>query len=353
LLPLAAVRVELARSFTTVRKYMSYSTVPTPSTASARGSRAARRPAPLPYRGADPPRPFASPPITAISMDGPRVALAVRDTAGRCDYVVFWNVLWHYVTRLTHAAGQTCLPVHGPGGITNVAIAGSRAAWTVTYGGKTRLLAASITACQEWVVARPAKRERVALTGDDGVLAYATAPQPVAQRGVSKIGVVPRFWQGAEITRIPERVIALSADGGRIAALDNSGGVSITTRVGEPMASFQAAGARAIALRGNVVAALRAGRVDVHRLPMGDRIQSWKVAANATSVDMHYGIAVVTAGRDVYALNAATGRLARVFRAPSRVAAQVEAPGAAIAYTVAGRGLLRFIPMSRLEASTR
>jgi hypothetical protein len=68
---------------------------------------------------------------------------------------------------------------------------------------------------------------------------------------------------------------------------------------------------------------------------------------------MHYGIVVVTAGRNVYALNAETGRLAHVFRAPARVAAQIEAPGAALTYTVARRGFLRFIPMSRLEASTR
>jgi hypothetical protein len=351
LVPLAAVREELGRPFSTVRKYMSYSTPPRPATV-ASGSRPPAASAPR-YRGADPPLPFVGAPITAVSMDGPRVALAVRDPQGRCDYVLFWNVLWHYVTRLTRAVGQTCLPVHGPGGITDVAIAGSRAVWTVTYSGETRVLAATITDCQEWVVARPAAGERVALAGGGGVLAYATASRRQERPEVSDIGVVPSFWEGASIGRIPSRVIELSVDGDRVAALDGRGNVSIRTRRGEPTAQFNVGRARALALRGVAVAVLRDGAVDVYSVATGARTHSWTVPAEAASVDLHYGIAVITAARDVYALNIETGRIARIFRGPSRVFAQVEAPGAAIAFTAAGRGSLRFIPMSRLEASIR
>lgn len=68
---------------------------------------------------------------------------------------------------------------------------------------------------------------------------------------------------------------------------------------------------------------------------------------------MQYGIALITAGHDVYAVNTVTGRTARLFHAPARVAAQIEAPGAAIEFNVAGRGHLAFVPMSRIEASTR
>ena len=155
LLPLASVRAELSRRFTTVRKYMSYSR-PAASTATPSLQRTS---APAPYMGADPPRPFKSSPIIAIAMDGARVAMAVHDPSGRCDYVLFWNVGWHYMTRLTRARGATCLPAHAPGGITNVAIAGSRAVWTVSYGGSTRVIAAAITDCQEWVGCTPVRRE--------------------------------------------------------------------------------------------------------------------------------------------------------------------------------------------------
>jgi hypothetical protein len=68
---------------------------------------------------------------------------------------------------------------------------------------------------------------------------------------------------------------------------------------------------------------------------------------------VQYGTALLTAARDVYAMNLATGRTARLFHAPTRVAAEIEAPGAAIQYNVGGRGFLRFVAMSRIESSTR
>jgi hypothetical protein len=93
--------------------------------------------------------------------------------------------------------------------------------------------------------------------------------------------------------------------------------------------------------------------LDLYGVESGGVLQSWPVAANANSLDMQYGIALITAGQDVYAVNAATGRTARLFHAPARVAAQLEAPGAAIQFNVAGRGYLKFLPMSQIEASTR
>jgi len=365
LLPLSTVRQELNRPFTTVRLYMSYSRAPTARSLAARVRRVTT---PRAYRGADPPRPFHSLSITAMSMDGGRVALAVRDPAGRCDYVLFWNVLWHYVTRLTRVSGPQCLPVHLPGGITNVAIAGSRAVWTTTYGGKTRVLAASITDCQEWVVARPrAGTEHVAaLAGDTGILAYAFAPEHGAGRVLSSVGVVPSSWRGASVEQFQGRALALSADDKRIAALGTNGTVLITTlnvgtdgirsipTHGDLTGQVRVGRARAIALRANVLAALSDhGTLDLYDAASGDLLHSWAVAANATSLDMQYGIALVTAGQDVYAVNAATGRAAHLFHAPTRVAAQIEAPGAAIEFNVARRAHIAFLPMSQIEASTR
>ena len=44
--------------------------------------------------------------------------------------------------------------------------------------------------------------------------------------------------------------------------------------------------------------------------------------------------------------------LARLFHAPAKVAAQIEAPGAAIQFNVAGHGHVAFLPMSQIEART-
>ena len=352
LLPLASVQAELSRSYTTVHKYMSYSRPA--ASASTRPLQPTN--APAMYTGADPPRPFKTSAITAIAMDGPRVAMAVHDPSGRCDYVLFWNVGWHYVTRLTRATGPTCLPGHAAGGITNVAIAGSRAVWTVSYGGTTRVIAAAITDCQEWVVARPSVgMQRVTgLAGDGGVLAYALSPSRKAQRTLASVGIVPQFWRGIPIQQLPNGVVGLSTFDGGVAALGTQGKVSITTRGGKRTGQIETGRSRAVALRRNLLAALTdRGTLDVYGRDSGRRLHSWPVPPKTNALDVQYGTALLTAGKDVYAMNLATGRTAHLFHAPTRVAAQIEAPGAAIQFNQAGRGYLRFLPMSRIEASTR
>ena len=153
-MPLETVRAELARPFTTVRKYMSYTRSRPPTGVAAQQSRPPNaRPT---YTGADPPRRFESSPITAIAMDGPRVAMAVK----RPLWPLRLRALLERGVALRDpadaGAGRRHVSRHTrPAGSPNVAIAGSRAVWTVSYGGTTRVIAAGITDCQEWVVARP------------------------------------------------------------------------------------------------------------------------------------------------------------------------------------------------------
>ena len=369
LLPLPTVQRELARPFSTVHMYMSYSRAPAARGAGRVSTARNRHPTRPAHHGALPPHPYRGDPITAMSMDGTRVALAVHDPTGRCDYVLFWNVAWHYVTRLTRALGPQCLPVHGPGGITNVAISGSRAVWTTTYGGRTRVLAASITDCQEWVVARPRTRvEGVpALAGDTGILAYALAPeQRFAATTISRVGVVPASWRGIPVQRLQSRIVALSAYNRRIATLGSNGTAAITALAvgvdqtrsiptrGKLASEIQVGQARAIALRDHVLAALTGrGTLNVYSLPSGRLLHTWATRVSANSLDVQYGIALITAGNDVYALDTATGKTARLFHAPAKVAAQIEAPGAAIEFNNAGHGHIAFLPMSRIEASIR
>jgi hypothetical protein len=370
LLPLQTVRRELARPFSTVHMYMSYSRAPAGRGAVRASTGHSRHPTSRPpHHGALPAHPYRGAPIIAMSMDGTRVALAVDDPTGRCDYVLFWNVTWHYVTRLTRALGPQCLPVHGPGGITNVAISGSRAVWTTTYGGMTRVLAASITDCQEWVVARPRAglEDVTALAGDTGILAFATAPEPrFAASTISRVGVVPASWRGIPVQRLQSRIEALSAHDKRIATLASNGTVAITALAvgvdktrsiptrGKLAGEIQVGQARAIALRDDVLAALTGrGTLDLYSLPSGRLLHTWPAPASASSLDVQYGIALITAGNDVYALDTATGKTARLFHAPAKVAAQIEAPGAAIEFNNAGHSQIAFLPMSRIEASIR
>jgi hypothetical protein len=293
--------------------------------------------------------------INAISMDGPRVAFVVHDPKGSCDRVLFWNIPWHFMSRLTRKVGPTCLPKHAPGGIRDVAIAGTRAAWTTEYGGRTRVLAASIVHCREWVAARPSDRvQRVAgLSGDEGVLVYALGWMSRAARHTSSVGLVPRFWRGSELASSTRQVAAVSADSGRVAVLYANGTAAVLTRDARLVRHLSVENTGAIALRLNTLAVLGRGTLDIYSASSGRRVHVWKVPANATSVDLHYGIALITAGRDALALNVDTGRTARLFHAPGRVAAQLEAPGAAIQFNAGSHGYLRFVPMSLIEARTR
>jgi hypothetical protein len=288
--------------------------------------------------------------ITAVGMDGRRVAFAVHDPKGRCDAVKFWTPPWHFVARVTHPRGPTCLPTHGSGGITNVAMAGDRLAWTTEYGNTTRVLAASTIGCKEWVVAQPAPGGApvAGLAGDGDVLAYALRGPDSADRP-STVGLVSSEWNGEVLSQSAGQIAAISVDNDHIATLSRGGTVTIMSEYGDLVSSFHAGTARAVALRGDTVAVLRRGRLDVYRAATGLLTNSWPVPANARSVDLQYGIAVIAAGGDVFALNVSTGRTALLLHVHGRATAQIDSPGAVVQFNVGKGGYLRFIPMSTLE----
>jgi hypothetical protein len=188
-----------------------------------------------------------------------------------------------------------------------------------------------------------------AVAGDGGVLAYA-----LAKRASSSVGIVPRFWRGVPVAQTGGRALALAVDGGRIATLGDHGTLTVSTRGGRPAGALRVGAARAIALRGDTVAVLSGrGTLDLYRAGSGRLLHSWRAPRDATSIDLQYGIALLGGGRDVYAMNVRTGRTALLFHAPTRVAAQIESPGAVLQFNAGGRGYLRFLPMSLIEASAR
>lgn len=286
--------------------------------------------------------------ITAFGIDGRRVAFAVHDPSTRCDVVKFWTPPWYFVAHVSHPNGPTCRATHGAGSVTNVAMGGGRLIWTIRSGRATRVFAASTIGCKEWGVARPAPGTTApALAGDGAVLAYATG---------GAVGVVDAEsdkWYGEVVSQSAVPVTGISVDTDRIATLYRDGTVTVTSSEGDLVSRFAAGPARAIALHGDTVAVLRSGHLDLYSAATGDPIRSWRVPADARSVDLYYGIAVVAAGDNVLALNVGTGHTARLLHAPGRVAARIDSPGAVVQFNVGGHGHLQFIPMSTLEARTR
>ena len=227
-------------------------------------------------------------------------------------------------------------------------MAADRLVWTTRYGNRTRVLAASTIGCKEWVVARPAPGTPVAaLAGDGSVLAYALS---------GAVGLVSNDeddWYGKVLSRSTVPIAAISADSGRVATLYRDGTVTVMSARGDLVSRFAAGPARAIALREGTVAVLRSGHLDVYSAETGGLTHSWPVPADARSVGLHYGIAVIAAGGDVLAVNISTGHTARLLHVAGRAAAQIGSPGAVVQFNVGGRGYLRFLPMSTLEARTR
>ena len=129
-----------------------------------------------------------------------------------------------------------------------------------------------------------------------------------------------------------------------------AGEIEIRNKFGALEDTVSAPGARAVSLRGDSLAVLAGNRLDVYDLVSGARTHRWRVPAAARSVDMQFGVATLAAGRTVYAVQIATGAHASVLAtAPSRVEAQIEAPGVVYRYDAAGSGEFRFVPFAKIR----
>ena len=285
----------------------------------------------------------------AWAYDGQRVVMAMRDSSVPCDRVHFWNVAWDRRVQLTMPDDHVC-PAGRGGHVTALALGGVRAAWLVEKPrGRQWLISATIVACEEHIVATaPAGAGAHRLVGDGGLVAFAAIGAPGVQAvwrdhgssspsAVTGHAVMPRTGS-----------VALSADEDRVAALNGVGKIEIRSKFGVLEDVVQAPGARAISLRGGNLAVLAGSWLDVYDLASGTRIYRWRAPAEARSVDLQFGVAALAADRNIYAVRIATGRTVVLATAPSRVTAQIEAPGVVYRYDSAGRGEFRFVPFARV-----
>jgi len=277
-------------------------------------------------------------PIRSISMDGPRVALAVGDTQGRCDRVLYWNVAWWPAQRISSPSGVTCMVRPHGVEISSVAIGGFRAEWLTTQGNNVRLIAGS-PLCQEWVLGRFHRASQVtALAGDGSTLVFASTVRD--RTTVSRVNGRYRPVTIATGNGIPR----IAADGSRVAVLWPDGRVTVGSR------SFQVGAARAIALQGDELVALAGDRLEVFSTASGEVIHRWPISRAVRSVDLQDGIAAFAAGRDAVVLDTANGRTSVVARGSARLTAvQIEGPGLAYAWTSGTKGVARFLTTRTID----
>jgi hypothetical protein len=298
--------------------------------------------------------------VRDFSMDRQRVAIAVADPRGVCDRILFWNISWHYVSRLTSSSEATCAPGHPAGGITHVALGGITAEWVTRYGNTSTLLSANIIACREWVIARlrnGSGGDRLGgISADGGFLAYAVGRQERELRGQSVLGkVVRKGVRGQAIADGAGMPVAVSVDSRRIATLRQDGTVDVRSRHGKLVALVRPSDARAIALRKGMLAVLTAGdQLEIFEVASGRLIRSLPIPGGVrAAVDLHFGVAVLTAGPRVYGVDLSSGRTVLLARAPAAAKAQIEGPGVVYQFNREGHGYLRFIPFADVDSALR
>jgi hypothetical protein len=313
--------------------------------------------------------------IESLAMDGPRVAYAVEgEGATGCTKVFVWNVLTHggavVSGRKTCDADSTSTGA----GVREIAVAGLRLAWIVNQGGNSEsddyLYAATLGGRATERLVSSAFR-----SGDvDGTLAGAWLNHLAG--GGDRIAVNRLTTdKGGNITQaslqrlelglstlalgIPS-LYAASVDLHRVAVLRVDHRVAIyDTETRRLLLTVTPSSAKEIALRKDYLVVLtRTKTLEVYNSHTGALLKTWPVAAGASRLDVHSGIAVYAVWRTVFEIRLIDGRDAPLATAPRTIEGlQVEAPGVVYAYnTFKGLhdvGNLAFVPLRQATSLLR
>ena len=283
--------------------------------------------------------------IGDFSLDGRSVIFVKKDPTGECDRIGVWTIPWHYSTDLMDEP-PICPERHGPGGIDALALGGQYVEVLTTYGNVQTLVSSTFVRCIEKVVTRTRLGTGTipAVAGDGSTLAYAVR----AGSGPARIGRLLGQRPAGSVA-VPSAV-RLSVDRGRLAVLRADGRIDVL-QGDQVLRTFAPTGARALALRGNQLTVVtRAGTLDTYALWDGRLLHRWRLpAGTAPAVDVHYGAAVVSAGRQLLAIGLSTGRERVLLRAPAPVRAHLDDIGVVYTYNVGRSGVLGFIPFAVVE----
>jgi hypothetical protein len=304
--------------------------------------------------------------IETIAMDGPRLAYAVKGGA-TCTKVFVWNVLSGSATRVSGRGTCAADSTSTGGGVTEIAVAGSRLAWIVNMGGNTEstdlLYTASVPRPHERLVANVLRTGDVdgTLTGGwlDGLVGGGDriAADQFTTDATGTIAKASLRRLDGELTTIASgsgTLRADSLDSHRIAVLRADQKVALyDTETGRLLLTVRPSSAREVALRKDYVLVLtRTRTIEIFNARTGAPVRVLRVAAGAAKLDAHSGIAAYAVGRTVHILRLSDGKDAVLETAPRAITAvEVEAPGIAYAYNTVREtrdvGNLAFVPMRR------
>ncbi len=305
--------------------------------------------------------------IEALAMDGSLVAYASEDTDSGCHKVVAWNVATGMATRVSGPARGPCFSDHPHGQrVVGLAVAGTRLAWVRNITGNTEaddyLYAASLPNPRERRLAAvrrvgepPSQGGAISGVVGDGDLLAASLTEAGQTGATTTLRTVARAGLKT-VAASPGALAAHSADLGRVAVVGENG-IGIYSAAGRLLVTVPAPSVREVALRKDYLVALTAtATVDIYNANTGAFVRSWPVAAAASSLDVHSGIAVYAVGRTVHALRLATGTDVVIASPPRRVVGvEIEQPGVVYASSTPRRGKLvgvvAFLPLRGVIAA--
>jgi hypothetical protein len=303
--------------------------------------------------------------IESIGMDGARLAYDVKSST--CNKLFVWNVRTGGAARVS--GKQTCGAdsTSTGGGVTEIAVAGTRIAWIVNLGGNTEsndyLYTATLPRPKERQLASANRTGEVGstlmggwidgLVGDGDLLAVDSWTTGAAGEIT---GATLRRIGAAGLTTIAAGlpvVKPVSADAGRIAVTRTDGTVALYSGSGAVLRIIVPTSVKDLALQGGDLAVLtRSNTIEVYSASTGYRRATWPVRPGATRLDLSSGIAVYAVYRTVHLLRLADGKDVALPAAPRAIAGlEIESPGIVYAYnTVKGIreiGNLAFLPMAK------
>jgi PQQ-like domain len=324
-------------------------------------------------------------PITALAMDGSRIAYGVHPSSTK-DRVVVWNVRGGKAEKVSGVHTQRDGDSSTGSGVFQVAIAGTRVAWLTNVGGNTEgddyLFASSVASPKEHRVAseirigdgcpgrsqgRCAGQWLGGLVGSGNLLAanrWTTDSDGAVTAGQLDL------LSGSKLKKVAtgtDTVEAAVADGGRVAVL---------LRADRNVALYSAAGkllltvdtppsAEAVALQGErLVVGTKTQQLLIYDTRTGSLRKSLPAHGQAReaprNLDVQGNVAVYTTATVgvLHAVNLSTGKDRTIAEPHGGVAlAQIDKTGLAYAGngsgTNYGKGTLVFMPLARVTAAVR
>lgn len=289
-------------------------------------------------------------PITDLSADADRVAFIAGETGADCEHVAIW-------TRTTRKLNRFRKPSTScDGGVYDVELAGSRAAW-VEYSGCGNFCDVALDTA---TLAQPRPMEvyydsydanelvDFHLRGDGDLLVYDEGDE------LLRIGSGPKKCRQSLCTTLrtgPHAADADSVSGGVIAVREREA-VAVLNDQGTlvnvlPFGRDEVKSAR---LDGERLVVARPGVLEVYDARTGAGVLQRPLPAGYALTDVDGGVAVLRKGRTVLLLRLADGRSFTLAPGRGPVLAELEAPGLYYSYATAeDGGRLVFVPRSEIE----